>query len=183
MRRPWSRLSCQGFARHAEGRAPHDRLGTPWLNPGISPFGHWAWANRLGGSCSARPSKTRAFACPQHIFTDAQSASLRNTGSSPISGFSPLGEWCLFGHPSEGRAPHDRQGTGFGMQPIQLHGRAERVPPQDRVFAYFRVFPVRRMAFVWPSLGGSCSARPQDGIAFTKVLAPLGRRPPLSFGG
>jgi hypothetical protein len=35
--------------RPSEGRALHDRQGKPWLDRGISPFGHRLWPDRTNG--------------------------------------------------------------------------------------------------------------------------------------
>jgi hypothetical protein len=94
----------------------------------------------------ARPHKW-ASASDQHIFTDARSASLRKrySGQPTFRVLFPQGHTLGVG-PSEGRAPHDRQGkplapprhsasghrlwpdrtNGPGIRPTHLHGRAER---------------------------------------------------------
>ena len=65
--------------RPSEGRALHDRQGTPWLDRGISPFGHRLWPDRTNGprhptdKClrtrGAHPSANSAFGlfpnCPR----------------------------------------------------------------------------------------------------------------------
>jgi len=86
-------------------RPPRNALARPW------PFPIWPppLAGPPGWACSSRPHKW-ASAFDRHIFTDARSASLRELGLWLVSELSPLGKIGLGWRPSEGRAPHDRQG-------------------------------------------------------------------------
>gem|GEM_PF-4817680 len=149
----------------------------------LSPLGNPAFgASSLGGSCSARPRETGLGMTPSYLLGRAERVPPQYRASAsplvvpirqPMSGVPPLGGSCS-------ARPRER---GLGMQPTQLLGRAGRVPPQHRASASPLVVPIRQPMSGVPPLGGSCSARPQDGIALTKVLAPFGRRPPVSVGG
>jgi hypothetical protein len=182
--------------RPSEGRALHDRQGMPRLDRAMSPVGHRLLLNRIRGRCpvgfasewprhstdkcsrtrGAHPFQTRPLDCLQVV---------------------PVRQPAFGVPPSEGRAPHDRQGkpwlhrgipplatascstpsedparydpqaNGLGMRPTNVRGRAERIPPQTRLLACFRIVPARQNGFGLAPLGGSGSARPPR-----KALAP-----------
>gem|GEM_PF-2822509 len=173
-----------------EGRAPHDRQGMPWLDRGLSPFGHRLWPDRLGGHAlhdrtngprhstdissrtrGAHPSANLAFGlfpnCPRwakSVWAGApRRVGLRTTAKeSPWlhRGIPPLAT-ASCSTPSEDPARYDPQANGLGMRPTHLHGRAERIPPQT-------IFGPTNIPCAFPArphargwpLGGSGSARP-----------------------
>jgi len=84
----------------AEGRAPHARMGTPWLHPGISPLGH-------------RPPDYSSLVMPYPRLASGPATRARGPRPSEkitfrvISGLSPQGHLTR-ANPPEGRAPHAR---------------------------------------------------------------------------
>ncbi len=165
----------------SEGRALHDRQGTPWLDCGISPFGHRLWPDRTNGprhptdKCSrtrgAHPSANDIRA-NQHSVCFSRKAT--RSGLAPrrvglcttakerpgsIAASPPLATACC-STVSEDPARYDPQANGLGMRPTHPRGRAERIPPQTRPLACFGIVPARQNWFGLAPLGGSGSARP-----------------------
>ena len=102
---PWHCRKGAWVSQGPEGRALHDRQGTPWLHRGLSPFGHRLWPDGWVGM----------------PFTSAQ--------------------------------------MGLGIRPTYLHGRAERIPPQNRALACLGIVPVRqtRLGLAPPRRVGLCT--------------------------
>jgi hypothetical protein len=134
-----------------KGRAPHARMGTPWLPPYISPLGHPSCAHPPGGAGSARPQcRHNAYPNVSSIWPPASRQLVRDhdaLGFAPgpysrarrprpsekialrvISGLSPQGHLTL-ARPPEGRALHarkrkfelDRDIFPFGRGPSLTH--------------------------------------------------------------
>ena len=61
---------------------------------------------------------------------------------------------------SEDPARYDPQANSLGIRPTNVHGRAERIPPQSRPLACLGIVPARQNRFGLAPLGGSGSARP-----------------------